>query len=112
MNNIRGLSKFVLRGALQEAIETEIHLHNNTRRVQYCPDFALGFEWDYNPAKKTFKTVVVVVALKDLEDAVNSEEKIFDKFEFEFSYQTVCEWILINAGCYDEVPVSIKRRKK
>lgn len=111
MNDIRGLSKFVLHGALQEAIEMEIHLHNNTRRVQYYPDFTLGFEWDYNPAEKTFKTVVVV-KLKDLEDAVNSEEKVFDKFEFEFSYQTVCEWILINAGCYDEVPVSTKRRKK
>ena len=111
MNNIRGLSKFVLHSALQEAIEMEIHLHNNTRRAQYYPDFTLGFEWDFNPTKKTFKTVVVV-KLKDLEDAVNSEEKVFDKFEFEFSYQTVCEWILINAGCYDEVPVSTKRRKK
>lgn len=109
MSNIRGPSEFVLRGALQEAVEMEIHLHNNTSKVQYCPDFTLGFEWDFNPAEKTFKTVVALKLVENLK---------FDKFEyksFEFSYQTVCEWILINAGCYDEVPISIKsikRRKK
>lgn len=105
MNNIRGLSRFVLHSALQEAIKTEIHLLNNTSKRQYCPDFTLGFEWDYNPAKKTFK-IIMLVKLEDLE---------FERYEcksFEFSYQTVCEWILINAGCYDEVPVSTKRRKK
>ena len=105
MNNIRGLSKFVLHSALQKAIETEIHLHNNTSKVQYCPDFTLGFEWDFNPAEKTFK-IVMAVKVEDLE---------FERYRyesFEFSCQTVCEWILINAGCYDEVPVSTKRRKK